>query len=168
MNLQSLISNYAGYNLWANQQFVTWLSGKPEEQLNQEIPSSFSGILKTLNHIWAMEAYWYSIITKGTEFENWYGVTVFHKEEIFSGLINRSELLKKAVLSFTEAELAEKIKVVSPWFEANHSRYDYLQHLFNHGTYHRGQIVTIGRNTGITDAPGTDYLFYNVMQEAAY
>jgi uncharacterized damage-inducible protein DinB len=36
-------------------------------------------------------------------------------------------------------------------------------HCMNHSTYHRGQIVTMGRNLGFTDAPMTDYNFYNVM-----
>jgi uncharacterized damage-inducible protein DinB len=39
-------------------------------------------------------------------------------------------------------------------------RFEMLQQCFNHGTYHRGQIVTLGRNLKITDAPATDYFFY--------
>ncbi|MBC7826979.1 MAG: damage-inducible protein DinB, partial [Chitinophagaceae bacterium] len=70
-----------------------------------------------------------------------------------------------AIRSFTEIELVEKIKVVSPWFEANLSRCEYLQHLVSHGTYHRGQIVTIGRNVGMTDAPMTDYIFFTIANE---
>jgi len=30
----------------------------------------------------------------------------------------------------------------------------------SHSTYHRGQIITIGRNLGMTDAPMTDFNFY--------
>jgi uncharacterized damage-inducible protein DinB len=165
MNLQNLVTNYAGYNLSVNQQFVNWLSGKSDEQLHQEAPSSFSSILKTLNHIWGMEEYWYSIICRKTDFINRYGVEDLKKEEIFQGLVNRSQILADEIKSFSECDLVEKIKVVSPWFEANQSRYEYIQHFVNHGTYHRGQIVTIGRNIGITDAPGTDYLFFNLMKE---
>ncbi len=166
MNLQKLMTNYADYNSSANQQFVNWLSKQPVELLNQEVLSSFSSILKTLNHIWATEEYWYSIITQTTDFENRYGVEDLVANEVFKGLINRSDLLAKTIKSFTEAELQEKIKVISPWFEANQSRYEYLQHLFNHGTYHRGQLVTIGRNAGVTEPPSTDYLFFNVFREA--
>lgn len=166
MTLQNLMTDYAAYNLWANQQLISWLSGKPAEQLLQEVPSSFPGMLKTLNHIWAIEEYWFSILTGTTAFENRYAVTDFNAAEIFEGLLNRSRLLAEAVVSFTEAGLSEKIKVTSPWFEAEQSRAAYIQHLFNHGTYHRGQVITIGRNTGITDAPATDFLFFNVMRVA--
>ena len=166
MNLQNLVADNAGYNLWANQQLLNWLSDKSEAQLNQEVTSSFSSMLKTLNHIWAIEEYWFSILTQTPEFENRYGVTDLKADEIFPGLINRSRLLAEVVKSFTEKELTEEIKVVSPWFEAEQSRAAYIQHLVNHGTYHRGQIITIGRNVGLTDLPMTDYLFFNVMQAA--
>lgn len=39
----------------------------------------------------------------------------------------------------------------------------HLQHLFNHGTYHRGQIVTIAHNLGFTEMPSTDFLLYSLM-----
>jgi uncharacterized damage-inducible protein DinB len=48
----------------------------------------------------------------------------------------------------------------SPWAEATRGRFDFIQHAMNHSTYHRGQLVTIGRNLGYIDAPMTDYNFY--------
>lgn len=57
------------------------------------------------------------------------------------------------------------MKIESPWFQCNLPKYDYLMQVINHGTYHRGQIVTIGRNIGITDATNTDYNFYNVVKK---
>jgi uncharacterized damage-inducible protein DinB len=163
MSLQKLTTNYADYNLWANRQYVNWLAEKPKELLNQELPSSYSSILKTLNHIWSAEEYWFSIITKTIDFENRFVVETFDKDEILNGLINRSNQLAKAVRSFTESELVEKIKVVSPWFEATLPRYEYLQHQVNHTSYHRGQIVTIGRNVGVIDAPMADYIIFNLQ-----
>lgn len=165
MSLQKLIANYADYNVWANQQSVNWLSTKPIELLNQEVPSSYSTILKTLNHIWAVEEYWFAIITQKTDFENRYFVENLDKDEIFKGLISRSTLLADEIKLFSEVELLKKIKVVSPWLEADQSRYEYLLQLVNHATYHRGQIVTIGRNVGITDAPNTDYVFFNIANK---
>ncbi len=40
MSLQKLMTNYADYNLWANTQFITWLSTKSDEQLNTDVPSN--------------------------------------------------------------------------------------------------------------------------------
>eukprot|EP01035_Chromulina_nebulosa_P037448 gene37448-50538_t len=137
MTLQNLVTNYAGYTLWANQQLVNWLSTKSEGQLNQEVPSSFSSILKTLNHIWAVEAYWYAIITQQTDIDNRYAATDLKSDEVFQGLINRSNQLVNDIQLFTEIELNKELKVVSPWLEANQPRFEYLQQLVNHGTYHR-------------------------------
>lgn len=166
MSLKKLMTNYASYNVWANQQHINWLSTKTDEQLQHEIPSSYPSIIKTLNHIWGVEEYWFSIITKTQDFTQRFGIEELHRDEVFKGMMNRSELILNKVLSFSEEDLNEEIKVVSPWFKSNQCRYEYIQHVINHGTYHRGQIVTIGRNIGITDAPMTDYNAFNVMKES--
>ncbi len=162
MSLKKIMSNYADYNLWVNQQFVNWLSTKSDELLHKEVPSSYSSIIKTLNHIWATEEYWYSIIAETSEFDKRENVELV-TEEILKGLINRSTQLAELIKSFSEEELTKKIKIESPWFECELPKCDYLLQVINHGTYHRGQIVTIGRNIGITDATNTDYNFYNVV-----
>jgi uncharacterized damage-inducible protein DinB len=96
MSLKKIMLNYADYNLWVNQQFVNWLSPKPDDLLYAEVPSSFSTIMKTLDHIWSTEEYWFSVISetamseKKTENE-------LSKEEIFDGLLNSSAKLKHLI-----------------------------------------------------------------------
>ncbi|MCW3088046.1 MAG: hypothetical protein JWQ78_1432, partial [Sediminibacterium sp.] len=36
-----------------------------------------------------------------------------------------------------------------------------LLHLFNHGTYHRGQLVTLLRQVGVEEIPRTDYIEFS-------
>jgi uncharacterized damage-inducible protein DinB len=163
MSLKTLMTNYAEYNLWVNLQFVKWLTPKSDDLLHKEVPSSFSTIVKTLNHIWATEEYWYSIIEETTEFDKRENVELV-TAEVFNGLLNRSSLLAELIKSLTEEELSKKVKIKNPWFQCDLPKYDYLMQVINHGTYHRGQIVTIGRNIGITDASNTDYNFYNVVK----
>ncbi|HTN45456.1 MAG TPA: DinB family protein [Flavipsychrobacter sp.] len=165
MNLKQLATHHASFNLWANEQFVTWLSKKSEEQLRKEVPSSFSSILKTLNHIWGMEEYWHAVIFQKPDFIHRNGVENLHADDVFQGLLRCSKAWTDDASLFSDNGLSDKIKVVTPWFEANQTRYQYIQHLFNHSTYHRGQVVTIARNLGITDAPMTDLLFYNIARE---
>jgi uncharacterized damage-inducible protein DinB len=162
MGLKKLMANYADYNLWVNQQFVSWLSAKSDELLHKELPSSYSSIIKTLNHIWATEEYWYSIIAETPEFDKRENA-VLVTDEVLKGLVNRSAQLAQLIASLPEEELSKKVKIESPWFQCELPKYDYLMQVINHGTYHRGQIVTIGRNIGITDASNTDYNFYNVV-----
>jgi uncharacterized damage-inducible protein DinB len=164
MSLQKLAKNIAEYNLWVNQQYVNWLSSKSEEILHQEVPSSYSSIIKTLNHIWGTDEYWYGVIAESTDIENRYGLDHFVTQEIFDGILRRSKLIIEAVSSISEEDWMKNIKVLSPWFHSDLPRYEYLQHMAIHSAYHRGQIVTIGRNIGITDAPMTDYNYYNVKK----
>lgn len=42
-----------------------------------------------------------------------------------------------------------------------HPRFEFILQIVNHSTYHRGQIITIGRNVGLIDAPMTDFNVYN-------
>ncbi|MFC0780838.1 DinB family protein [Flavobacterium sp. HJSW_4] len=163
MSLKRIMSNYADYNLWVNQQFVNWLSPKSDELLNAEVPSSFSTIMKTLDHIWSTEEYWFSVISESSLSEK-KEESELSKEEIFAGLLNSSTKLKHLINSLSEEDLMKEVKIVNPWFECELPISEYLIQVINHGTYHRGQIVTIGRNVGITDASNTDYNFYNVVK----
>lgn len=164
MSLKKIMSNYVDYNLWVNQQFVNWLSPKPDDLLYAEVPSSFSTIMKTLDHIWSTEEYWFSVISETAMFEK-KTENELSKEEIFDGLLNSSAKLKHLINSFSEEDLVEEVKITNPWFECELPISEYLIQVINHGTYHRGQIVTMGRNIGITDASNTDYNFYNVVKQ---
>jgi uncharacterized damage-inducible protein DinB len=39
--------------------------------------------------------------------------------------------------------------------------YQMLLHVFNHGTYHRGQLVNMLRQTGIEKIPQTDFIVWS-------
>jgi len=164
MSLQKFMANNANYHAWATQKFIDWLSSKPDELLYQEVPSSFNSIIKTLNHIWATDAYWYSIIAETSNVENRSEVTDLISKEIFEGMAHRANEISKLIISYSEKELSKTVKIETPWFKCDLPKYEYLQQLINHATYHRGQIVTIGRNIGITDGSNTDYNFYNVCK----
>jgi len=162
MSIKKLISSYAAYNLNANQQFVKWLSNQSEKQLQIVVPSSFNGVLQTLNHIWAIEEMWCVNLFKNTNVVNRYGVQDLKPKEVFEGLLNRSSIIAEKVSQLTDEELSENVHIKSPWFEGNLTLVEYLQHLFNHSTYHRGQIVSIAHNLGFTEMPSTDFLFFSL------
>lgn len=164
MNLQSLVKDYAAYNLWANQSLVEWLKTKPSEALECEVASSFSSIKQTLVHIWDTETWWLGVL-QGTAPESTYG-RVFEgaPEEVFTGIVNRSADFAEFAAGQSEAALQEICPFSIPYVgDFARSRFELIQHCMNHSTYHRGQIVTIGRNAGLTDAPMTDFMFYLLM-----
>lgn len=163
MSLKKIMANYAAYNLWVNQQFVNWLSTKSDELLNKEVASSYPSIIKTLNHIWETEQYWYSVIAQTVQADKKESIDL-DKNVVFEGLLNTSAKLEALISSLSEEQLYKTIKIENPWFQCELPLSEYLLQVVNHGTYHRGQIVTMGRNIGITDASNTDYNFYNVVK----
>lgn len=155
-----LMKNYANYNLWANTSLVNWLKTKPEAVLEQEVPSSFPGIRLTLLHIWQTERYWLSILKKEPEpTADAFQGTI---QDVFHLLVNTSTELARYIDSMTDENLQSKTLIISPWFRCDFRNFEYIMHMANHSTYHRGQVITIGRNLGFTDAPMTDYNFYNI------
>ena len=157
------MSNYTEYNQWANDAFVQWLSGKPEADFYKTVPSSYPTLALTLNHILAVQEFWYAVITASAPMSQRYMETSPDHAEILRELPRQSALLHTYISSLTEADLLEEIELHTPWVQGRLPRYEFIQHLFNHSTYHRGQVVTIGRNLGYEDAPMTDYNFYNMV-----
>ena len=162
MSVKNLISSYAAFNQNANQQFVNWLKEQNEDQLQKDVPSSFNGVLQTLNHIWAIEEMWCADLFKNEDAVNRYGVQKLKANEVFDGLLHRSATIAEKVNQLSDEALSEKVHIKTPWFEANLTLAEYLQHLFNHGTYHRGQIITQAHALGFTDMPSTDFLFHSI------
>ena len=135
--------------------------------MHREVVSSYPSIIKTFNHIWATEEYWYSIIGETNTFEPRQEATEINTQEILSGGLNRANLLADLIRSYSGTDLSKTVKIENPWFQCELPKYEYLIQAVNHGTYHRGQIITIARNLGITDASNTDYNFYNVVKQSA-
>lgn len=166
MSILKLMKNTAGYNHWVTGQYINWLSGKTDEALHTQLPSSFPTILLTLDHIWQTQEYWVDIITESNAFVFNPDRSSITKEMIFEGYAASSKRLAEYIAGLSEADVAKTVKIEQEYFSCNYEKYEYIHHIINHGLYHRGQIVTMGRAVGITDAPMTDYNFYKVMTEA--
>lgn len=158
--LVPFVQDIAAYNLWAHKTIIDWLKTKPAEKMEHEVPSSFSSIRATLVHMTQTEAYWLSVIQLAPPPSPDDPKTI---EDVFKGILKSSQEFCLFLNSLTEEEMTKEIYLDSPWVKGDRPLYEFVQHIMNHSTYHRGQIVTIGRNTGITDAPMTDYNFYNFL-----
>lgn len=158
--IAALMKNYANYNLWANLTLINWLKTKPVATLEQEVPSSFPSIRLTLLHIWQTERYWQAILRN--EDVPAYSPFTGNMQEVFDTLLRTSGELARYVNAMTDETIRDKTLIESPWFRCNFRNFEYIVHYANHSTYHRGQVITIGRQLGFTDAPMTDYNLYNI------
>ncbi|MGJ1430192.1 DinB family protein [Sphingobacterium spiritivorum] len=164
MSLKTLITHSVDYNVWVTEQLVNWLQSCNEESLYKECPSSFSSIAKTLKHISDTQLYWSAMI-RGTAIPSFeYMATDVDIATEMENLVNEAKLLAAYVKENDEG-MRENYLIESEWFSSNFPKYEYLQHLIIHTTYHRGQIVTIGHHVGGAKAPMMDYNFWNVMRQ---
>lgn len=163
MNLQHLIRNYIKYNAWANDQLIQWLSAQDQNVLYAEIPSSFPSIDKTLQHIWRVQRFWLAFVTNTYDKNFDWSVRNYEVEKVMQDLQQQSHQMKDMVCVFSELELMETLNLDMPWAKNKLPRYEYIQHVVNHSTFHRGQIVSMARGLGLWEGvPASDYNIFNM------
>ena len=157
--MQHNLVKHLTYNLWANERIGHLLMTQEEEVLNAERKSSFSSISKTVLHIWDAETIWLTRLQGGSLTEwpskNFSG----SKGDMLKGLINTSTALLNYIETKGEAFQQEKILYKNMKGDAYENTVEeILLHLVNHGSYHRGQIITLLRDSGISHVVSTDLI----------
>lgn len=161
--MKELLVQYAAYNVWANHRLIFALEKLDEEVLFRKIPSSFDSLYKTVLHIWDAESIWFQrmrlhdkIIRPSASFEPSMGDAcngwrhqsmqweAYLRDDNFTEEVLESPLLYK---NFKGEEFSQPVKEV-------------LLHLFNHGTYHRGQLITMLHQVGVSPVPNTDFIAF--------
>jgi len=153
MSLQNLTTRLLQFNLWANDRMTSWLLTLDRKIIYTQSGSSFGTIDRTIQHILEAQIYWYNVIVKskidGFNLEPEKDIT-----RLVAALIENSQTLVNEISLFNDQQLTETIQAS----DSRQSRYEYILHLVNHGSYHRGQIVTMCRILGVTgEIPVTDY-----------
>jgi uncharacterized damage-inducible protein DinB len=155
--LANLTTRFLRFNLWANQRLTSWLLTLEGDILYKETGSSFGTIDHTLQHILSAEVYWHPIIFNGKIDEFNQSIQNNAVDKVIANLLASSQQLADDALRLTEQQLMEHVQAS----DSTQSRYEYILHVVNHGSYHRGQIVTMCRALGITrEIPVTDYDAY--------
>jgi uncharacterized damage-inducible protein DinB len=160
--MKELLVQFAGYNLWSNQLLFNTIESLAEEKQHQEINSSFPSLYKTVLHMLDAESIWWQRL-KLQE-----GIT--RPSEHFSGdmkeltrqLLQQNRTWQEWVAGASEPQLLHQFKYQTTKRESfKQPVFQMLLHLFNHGTYHRGQIVTMLRQLGVDKIPSTDFIVWS-------
>ncbi len=161
MTLESLLKDYAAFNLWANEQTVNWLKTKPLELMTREIPSSFPSLHQTLLHIWGAEKVWLERLRQVPPepflFQTFNGTT----EDVFDGILKMSEQFKAYVETLPDADFSAicHFRLLNGT-EDSRPRHLMIHHCMNHSTFHRGQLVSMAHIPGLSNPPQTDFMAY--------
>lgn len=159
--MKEIFVQLAAYNIWANQLLLSAIEALPEEQQKAEVKSSFSSLYHTALHMWSAESIWWQRIKLQERIippaENFNG----DMHDVASGLLQQNRQWQDWVVNAQEHMLQhEFIYYNSKKEKFKQPVYQVLTHLFNHGTYHRGQLVNMLRQSGIDKIPSTDFILW--------
>jgi len=159
MNVKE-ITELLDYNLWANNRLFEAAAQMPTDQYLQDVKASHGGIHGTLTHIVAAQKVWLS---------RWLGTpdtSLLHGKDIPSllDLISLWEQVSsetaRFVASFNEEKLQEILTITTTTGKQfQHTFQQMMQHLVNHSSVHRGQVLAMMRQIGIRP-PKTDLITY--------
>ena len=153
------------YTEWANELAMEAAAKLPNDQLRRDFGISHKSIFGTLLHMAGAEWIW---------LERWNGRSPAKAEawsqwttescadlptlkERWNGVVhNRNRYVSQLTDSSLADELAFKLLSGDP---SSMRLVHQMQHVVNHSTMHRGQVVGMIRQLGI-DPPSTDLLFY--------
>ncbi len=155
--MKELLQQYAAYNIWATGLLIDKANKMPDGTTDREIVNSFSSIYKTVQHMWLAEEVWWkrlklveNIVLESTAFTGTFA-------EMTHALTKQSQQFKDWIDNATENQLVHVFAFIRNKEQIKMSVYQMLQHVFNHATYHRGQLVTMLNQLGADKIPGTDF-----------
>lgn len=137
------------YNAWANRREMDAASALTNEQFTKQLGSSFSSVRDTLAHIYGAEWVW---------LERFQGRSPASLPDVaeFADLASLREAWREheaRLLKFVGGLQQEDLNRVMEYKTLKFGTYSNplwqsMQHLVNHGTYHRGQVTTMLRQLG--------------------
>jgi len=159
--MKELLKQYAAYNVWASQRIIDLMLTLSEDKHLQEVPSSFKSLLRTVLHMLDAESIWWQrmklqerIVVPSEGFTG-------NMQDACSGLLQQSKQWEEWVSNASELSVDHVFQYQNAKREFfKMPIYQMLHHVFNHGTYHRGQLINMLRQLGIEKIPQTDFAFW--------
>lgn len=160
--MKELLLQYARYNAWANKRIIDVLLKLSDEKLEQIIVSSFPSLKDTVYHMWSAEFIWLQRLEL-TEQPVWI-------EDSFGGSFAEAcadwQKVSQVVIDFVSRQYDDRaFEHILQYYSRQKKSFKtpvagVLQQIFNHSTYHRGQLVTMLRQAGVKKIPNTDMLTF--------
>ncbi len=155
------------YNHWANARILGDASKLTPDEFTRDLQSSHRSVRDTLVHILAAEWIW---------LERWNGVSPkallpSNDFPTVESLETRWAKIQSGYAQFINGMTDESIATVITYTNTRGEDWSYplgqmLQHVMNHSSYHRGQVITMLRQLGAGVNP-VDLLVFMDVQRAA-
>lgn len=158
------------YHVWANQRLLRHLKELPCEIYTKEVQSVFPSISQVIAHLYVVDNIWLGAMS-GDIFEKLMALAERLSKEAKEKTLEEMETMFHQLSERYKAFLHGKSDLDQPMV-ISHPRLGQLktsisqivQHVVNHGTYHRGNITAMLRQLG-SKGVSTDFIFYLYEQE---
>jgi uncharacterized damage-inducible protein DinB len=152
------------YDAWANARALDACSALTPERFTKDLTSSFPSVRDTLAHIMGAQWIWNERFRGRT-------TTGLPKADQYTDLAILGERwaeVQRDLLGFvnklSDADLERTFEYRDTKGNAHRNVYrEVLQHLANHGTYHRGQVTTLLRQLGVKPVSTDLIVFYREL-----
>ncbi len=145
------------YHCWANQRLIDHLRTLPKALFLLKMESVFPTLSQTFGHIYSVDQLWLSRIS-GKNPSQISDHTFQSIEEVEEAFIQQTQAFHQLIGN--QPDLLTNIHYKTTKGRPDHQKlYQLLQHLVNHGTYHRGNIAAMVRQLGYHGV-STDYLTF--------
>lgn len=149
------------YNAWANHRSLEAAARLRNEQFTKPMGSSFGSVRDTLAHICGAEWVWLerfqgrspSLLPHVSECADMQSLRAKWAEQEARLLAFVGELTQEDLNRMLQYKTLKFGVYQNPLWQS-------MQHVVNHGTYHRGQVTTLLRQLG-TEAIATDLMHYH-------
>jgi len=159
--MKTTLLKLAAYNQWANAKTIELLKTQAPLLIEKEIASSFNTIHKTFLHIADAEYVWHCRLIGAPipDIPSKIGKPIDCLKETNQKLLDFVQ--SKEDNYFSQSTAYKNLKG-EDFTNVNSS---ILLHVFNHGTFHRGQVVSMMRNGGFSGRIElTDFIEFEKLQ----
>ncbi len=156
------------YNAWANQRSLDAAAQLSDQQFNKPLGSSFPSVRDTLVHICAGEWVWFERCNGRTPSAFPDVSNIQNAPTLLEHWVPQAEQLLAFIQGLTQSDLDRVMEYKTFNFGVyKNPMWQSLQHLANHGTYHRGQVTTMLRQLGAKPILTDLMHFYRERSSAA-
>lgn len=160
--MKELLQELVAYNIWANQKILEVILTLPEEKQKQELPSSFKSLYATVLHMWNAESVWWQRMKLQERFISPFETFKGSMQELANESLQQNQQWFDWVNNAIDAALDHVFQYQTARKEQfKQPIYQMLLHVFNHGTYHRGQLINMLRQLGVDKLPQTDFIVWS-------
>lgn len=157
--MKELLTSFAAYNSWAHKMVQDMIVKLPAEKLHQELPSSFKTLHATLLHMYEAEQVWWqrlllaeNIVLQNDHLKNDTRLLcdqmIIHAQKFHRWIDGKTEMYFTHTVQYQNSRREYFKQPV----------YEILLHVFNHNTYHRGQVINMLRQLGTSKFLPIDYI----------